>query len=91
MEILQLLSPNGQTELVAFVQRAKEERGANWLPEIKKEFPTFSWIADLVANKTAEEAFAELEAEFPTYPLWMMKGKLILLHGALLAEIERKR
>lgn len=90
-DLLVLLSPAGQKELVDFVHQAQNDRGANWLPEIRAEYPTFSWIVELVATKTAEEAFAELQAEFPTWPLWMVKTQLINLHALLKSEIERKR
>lgn len=86
-----LVSPSGQQQLVDFVRKAKEERGANWLPEIKREFPLFSWIVDLVCNKTANEAFAALQIEFPAFPLALVKPKLQSLHAMLRTEIERKR
>lgn len=90
-QIATLLSPAGQQQLVDFVRRAKEDRGKHWLPEIKREYPTFSWIVDLVANKTADEAFAELQAEFPVFPLHLVEGKIHNLHAALSAEIDKPR
>ena len=90
-EVLTLLSPDGQQQLVDFVHRAQAERGANWLPEIEAEFPMFSWIVDLVCNKTEDEAFAELQREFPVLPLAMLRGKIGQLHTTLKTEIERKR
>jgi hypothetical protein len=90
-EILTFLSPAGQQQLVDFIREAKETRGSNWLPEIKAEFPMFSWIVELIATRTAEEAFAELSAEFPNWPLWIAKGQLVQLHGRLAAEIDKPR
>jgi hypothetical protein len=90
-EVLQLISPDGRRQIREFVSKAAEERGANWLPEIKAEYPTFSWIVDLVANHPAEEAFEELKAEFPKLPLWMFRAQLLEFHGFLKTEIERKR
>lgn len=90
-DVLTFLSPDGQRQLVDFVRIARDERGKNWLPEIKAEFPTFSWIVELVCTKTADEAFTELQEEFPVFPLWMIEGKLQQLHATLKAEIERKR
>ena len=89
--MLAFISPAGQQQLIEFVREAKEARGENWLPQIQTEFPTFSWIVELIADRTAEEAFADLQAEFPSYPLWMAKTQLIQLHGRLLAEINKPR
>ena len=90
-EILALLSPAGQQQVVEFIQRAQAERGANWLPEIQAEFPMFSWIVELVCNHTADEAFAELQSQFPNYPLQLVKGGIKSLHNRLRIEIERPR
>jgi hypothetical protein len=90
-EILTFLSPAGQQQLVDFVRQAQEDRGANWLPEIQAEFPMFSWIVELVCTKTPAEAFADLQAEFPSIPLRLVENQLHQLHGTLRAEIERKR
>ena len=90
-EILALISPTGQQQLIDFVKTAQETRGVNWLPEIQAEFPMFSWIVELVCTKTADEAFDELQSEFPNYPLYFVKGGLQNLHGRLKSEIERKR
>ena len=59
-DFLTFLSPNGQQQIIDFVRAAKETRGSNWLPEIKAEFPMFSWIVELIANRTADQAFEEL-------------------------------
>jgi hypothetical protein len=61
------------------------------LPEIQAEFPMFSWIIDLVCNHTADEAIAELQTQFPNYPLQLVKGGIKSLHSRLRTEIERKR
>ena len=90
-ELMAFVSPAGQQQLIDFVRDAKATRGENWLPQIKAEFPTFSWIVELIANRTAEEAFSELQTAFPNYPLWMAKGQLLDLHGRLLAEINKPR
>jgi len=91
LDLLTFLSPAGQKQIIDFVREAKETRGSNWLPQIKAEFPMFSWIIELVANRTADEAYDELQKAFPTYPLWLAKGQLMNLHGLLLAEIEKPR
>lgn len=90
-ELLTFFSPAGQQQISDFIAQAKDQRGENWLPEIKAEFPLFSWIVDLVANRTADEAFEELQKTYPTYPLWIAKGQLINLHARLIAEIEKPR
>jgi hypothetical protein len=89
-EILTFLSPAGQQQIVDFVRQAQTERGANWLPEVKAEFPTFSWLADLVCNYEADEAFDEIQSEFSTLPLSLVKPQLVNLHATLRNEIERK-
>lgn len=90
-EWLTFLSPDGQEQIIAFVRQAKNDRGMNWLAEIKAEFPMFSFIVELIADRDAEEAFAELQSQFPSYPLWIAKTKLISLHGRLRAEIDKPR
>lgn len=91
IELLTFLSPEGQQQLIDFVRAAKETRGENWLPEIKREFPMFCWIVELIANRTADEAFIEVKNAFPHLPLSIVEGKLKTLHGRLLYEIERPR
>ena len=90
-ELLTFVSPAGQQQIVDFVAEARERRGADWLPEIQAEFPMFSWIVELVCTRGAEEAFAELQREFPNYPLWIVRGQLTAMHGRLKYEIERPR
>lgn len=90
-DLLTFLSPAGQQELVEFVRQAKREGGSNWLPAVKNEFPAFSWMVELVATKTDEEAYAALQAAYPHYPLYFVKNQIKSLHGVLLAEIEKKR
>ena len=90
-DLLTFLSPAGQQQIVEFIHRAQIERGANWLPEIQAEFPMFWWIVELVCNRTADEAFDELQSQFPKYPLQFVKGGIRSLHARLRSEIERKR
>ena len=90
-ELLTFLSPEGQQQIVLFIQQAKAERGANWLPEIKAEFPMFAFIVELIANREADEAITELQQQFPNYPLWLAKSQLVSLHGRLRAEIDKPR
>ena len=45
----------------------------------------------LVCNHTADEAFAELQSQFPNYPLQLVKGGIKSLHNRLRIEIERPR
>jgi len=90
-EIAALLSPEGQKQLVDFVRQAREERGAGWIESITVEYPTLVWIVDLVANRTADEAFRYLQEEFPIFPLSMFEGKIHNLHAVLKAEIDRPR
>jgi hypothetical protein len=90
-EVVTFISPTGQQQLLDFIRQAREERGKGWLEELKSEFPTFCWIADLVCNKSFDEAYDELKQEFPNYPLYLAKGQLASLHANLKHEIERKR
>ncbi len=90
-EVAALLSPAGQDQLIALINKAQDERGAEWLPYIQDQFPMASWIIELVCTKTADEAYREASKAFPTYPLWIAETPLKNLHGRLLTEIERKR
>ena len=89
-EILTFISPAGQRQMVDFVRRAKAERGVNWLFEIASEVPRFGWLADLVSNHTAAEAFDELRTIYSTLPLESIKPQLFDLHSLLRDELERK-
>lgn len=77
-ELLTLFSPAGQQQMVDFIRQAQADRGRNWLPEIQTEYPMFSWIVELVCTKSADDAFAELQAAYPTYPLSWVKPKLLV-------------
>lgn len=90
-DLLTFLSPGGQQQILDFVRRAQRERGANWLPELKNEFPMFSWIIELVATKTADEAFAELQDAYKYYPLHFVKPAIVSLHRQLREAIEKER
>ncbi len=91
-EWLALISPSGQDAILDFIREAKEKRGAGWLDEIQAEYPTLSWIVELVANHTADEALDAIEAEYSQYPIRLLAGrKIIDLHARLKAEIDKKR
>lgn len=91
-DLLTFVSPAGQQQIVDFVAEARETRGENWLPEIQAEFPMFSWIAELVANRTADEAIDEIAAAYPNWPIRFAAGDAIRsLHGRLKFELEKPR
>src|SRR3954463_1469529 len=89
---LQLISPSGQQQMIDFVQRAQRERGANWLPEIKAEFPMASWIIELVCTRTAEQALDAGGATSAKRPVRLLgRNAIITLHARLKDEIEKPR
>ena len=90
-EFVTLLSPDGQQQLIEFVKKARDERGRNWLPEIRRDFPMFSWIVELVSTRNADEAFEEVQHQFSNLPLGLVRGQIVTLHAKLKTEIERKR
>ncbi len=90
-EILAFVSPDGQQAIIDLIIEAKEMRGAFWLEHLKTEYPMAEWIVELAANRTADEAFKELEAEFHAFPVWLAKKQIFELHGKLKHEIDRKR
>jgi hypothetical protein len=90
-DILLFLSPEGQKQIVEFIHRAKRERGSRWLPYIKAEFPMATWIIDLAANKTADEALEEVKQAYPTLPVWIVGNQIRELHATLRREIDRPR
>lgn len=90
-EVQLLISPAGQKLLFEFIERAKRERGAGWIVELKKEFPRFTQIFDLVCNRTEAEALAELKKEYPLLKLGLFDNQLIEMHRKLKFEIERER
>jgi hypothetical protein len=91
-QLLDLFSPAGQASVVAWITEARETRGANWLPEIKAEFPMFSWIVELACTCTADEAITQVAAAYPHMPVRTFGSNAIReLHAKLKFEIERKR
>ncbi len=88
---LRLLSPGGQQQLVDFIRQARDERGSRWIHELKDEFPFASWLIGLVANRTADEALADLSAEYPSLPVRIVGSQIRLLHARIKFEIEKKR
>jgi hypothetical protein len=91
-DLLKLLSPDGQRQIVDFVRRAQEERGSGWLDEIKVTFPLASWIFELVCTRTADEALDDVAAAYPKWPIRIFAGESIRqLHAKLKLEIERPR
>lgn len=91
-DLLTLLSPNGQQQIVDFIAEARRVRGEHWLEEIQTEFPTASWIAELVANRTADEALDDIQAAYPNLPIRAFAGdKIISLHGLLKFELDKPR
>lgn len=88
---LAFLSPHGQQQIVDFVTEARETRGENWIGEIQAEFPLASWIAELVCTRPAAEAFDEIAAAYPDYPIWIVKKQLLAFHAKLKYEIEKPR
>lgn len=90
-ELLKFLSPNGQRQIAEFIERAKRERGSGWLTELKGEYPTFCWLATLVAEHDADTAVESLAEEFPNYPISLIRSQLIAMHAWLRHEIEKPR
>lgn len=87
--LLTQIATGDDDQIVAFFRKVRDEHGSEWLAAIQKEYPSASWLADLVANKTADEAFAEVCRE---YPLAKFLGtQLKTLHAKLRHEIEVKR
>jgi len=88
-QLMHLVSPEGQQEIVDFIRDARERGGRDWLPAIKSEFPFATWIADLVANYTADEAFEEI---CRSYPAARLAGSQIkALHAKLSEELDKPR
>lgn len=90
-DLLTFATPEGRAEIAALIAKCKDDRGAGWIDAIKIEYPLFSWLIDLAANYEAEAAYLELKKVYPNYPLALLKGQLISMHGWLKAEIEKPR
>lgn len=91
-EWLKFLSPEGQTRIVAFVERAMVERGGGWLESLKGEYPFAGWILDIVMTCDADAALAEIAAAYPALPVETLAGNSIRsLHAKLREVIDKKR
>ena len=91
-QLTSLASDDVQQQIVDFIVEARNTRGENWLPEIQAEFPLARWIADLVANYTADEAIEQIAEAYPLVPVNFLAGDAIRsLHGRLKFELEKPR
>ena len=88
-ELAKLQTADGQKEFLDLVSECRKEAGANWLDELKREFPQMFKIADLVVNHTFAEAYEKVLIDFPA--AWMVRPALEEAHKKLKFEIERKR
>lgn len=90
-DLMRFFSPAGQMEISQFIEQAKAERGAGWLTEIKADYPMFCWIAELVCNHDANDAFEHFQAAYKGLPLRYIRPQMIELHRWLRTEIEKPR
>lgn len=90
-DLMSLLSPAGLNQIAEVIDTAKRERGQGWIEALREEYPTASWMIDLAANYTGEDAFAALAAAYPHYPLYLAKGRILDLHAFLREQIDRPR
>lgn len=91
-QVLELLSPAGQQQIVGLIREARERSGRDWLPAIREGFPTLAWAVDLAANKTADEALDEICDAYPAWPVRLVAGRQIIqLHARLKEEIDKPR
>lgn len=87
-DILKLLSPAGQDELIKIVRQARKERGARWLDAIRQEYPHAVQALEIaIACDDAHTAFDRLTAKYPDWPLWLAKPLILNLYAKLRAEI----
>lgn len=84
-----LLTGEGQRQVVDFIAHFRDTHGPAWLAEFKDMYPDFCWIVELVATKTADQAFAEVCKEYPLAIL--AASPLKTFHTALRCEIDKKR
>lgn len=90
--VLHYLLPDGQDEIVAFVNDFKTKHGPAWIEEMQRTYPFAAWVIDLAANRTADEAVDEIAEMFKPLPVRLVVGRHIhALHARLRYEIEVKR
>ncbi len=87
-----LFTDGSGDQVVALFRKIRDEHGDEWLAAIQAEFPSACWIADLVANYTADEALDIICKEYPLPMIRTLAGNQIkTLHEKLRYEIEVKR
>lgn len=57
-----ILTPKGYTDLIAEIDRRRQQFGDAWLKSFEKDFPDYYFIINLVANNTADKALPKFEA-----------------------------
>lgn len=89
LDLTAAITTEGQEQILQFLREYRDQHGPEWIAEIKAEYPTLSWIIELVATKTPDEAHAEICHH---YPLAAFVGpQLKTLHARLREEIDKKR
>ena len=89
INFIDLVTPRGQRLVIDYIRDFRTVHGPEWLDEMRKLYPEFCRLVELVTTKTADEAHAEIVKD---YPAALLFGSTIKsLHGILLEEIERKR
>jgi len=88
-DMLALLTPDGQRQIGEFIADFRTKHGPEWLEDFQAEYPTFAWIADLAANRTADEAVAEITRQYPLAVF--AKTQITAFHAFLKQEIDKKR
>lgn len=86
-----LVTGNGQQVLLEWFRTYRDQHGAEWLADIKAEWPFGSWVVELVTTKTADEAHAEICKHYPLAALPFAAKPLKAFHAILLEEIDKKR
>lgn len=88
-DVKAFFSPVGQRQIADLIAKVKTERGAGWIDALRDEKPQFYRVCELVATKTADEAYAEFVKEYPL--AWIFKDQLLIMHAWLRTELEKPR
>lgn len=98
-ELLKLVTPEGQANILRAIKEAKERTGKDFVLAVKNQYPYFARVIDLAANHTAEESYREIYQEVEkrvgpivaSFSMPQVREPILQLHAKLRAEIDRPR
>lgn len=88
-ELLNLLTPAGQQQLVDFVREANATQGKPFADYVREHYPQFVGVLDVLINYTPRAAVNKLIDDYPLLPIRNFAPQIIALHETLNRELKK--